>query len=229
MYPFCNLTLELTFFFQRYCKDNLNLDVEVDDKISQRLAKKLSVEEYKTYRRGLDEITFNLQESQDFFDASLDGRLKQYQQLEKCMIEAQLKVVRKYSEETSGRKKLAEEELAKDLEYIRSHMEEDPKVTKHRENMKQIHRDFFAVLKWQRERITAIMLDDASSDAIHSILDADDAAIAALREEYKQEAEKKKLAEQNGEDEVIYHFKSHHDMTNIIIHRHQLHLPQSWK
>jgi hypothetical protein len=48
------------------------------------------VDEYRAYAKALDEITYNLQESQDFFDASLDGRLKNYHQLEKCMIEAQL-------------------------------------------------------------------------------------------------------------------------------------------
>lgn len=35
---------------------------------------KLSVDLFRIYKRGLDEITYNLQESQDFFDASLDGR-----------------------------------------------------------------------------------------------------------------------------------------------------------
>jgi hypothetical protein len=37
-------------------------------------ASKLSVDLFRIYKRGLDEITYNLQESQDFFDASLDGR-----------------------------------------------------------------------------------------------------------------------------------------------------------
>jgi hypothetical protein len=53
---------------------------------------KITVDEYRAYSKALDEITYNLQESQDFFDASLDGRLKNYHQLEKCMIEAQLQV-----------------------------------------------------------------------------------------------------------------------------------------
>lgn len=35
---------------------------------------KLTVDLFRIYKRGLDEITYNLQESQDFFDASLDGR-----------------------------------------------------------------------------------------------------------------------------------------------------------
>ena len=35
---------------------------------------KLTVDQFRINKRGLDEITYNLQESQDFFDASLDGR-----------------------------------------------------------------------------------------------------------------------------------------------------------
>ena len=178
---------------QRYCKDFLHLDVELDDKIRERLKTKLTINQYRTFRRGLDEITFNLQESQDFFDASLDGRLKQYQQLEKCMIEAQLKIVRKYEDDKSGRKKFAEEELQRDLDYIKSHMEEDPKITKHRENMKQIHRDFFAVLKWQRERLSDMILEgEAAKASVRDFIEGTDEEIEALREEYKKEAEKKK-------------------------------------
>jgi hypothetical protein len=41
---------------------------------------------------GLEEVTYNLQESQDFFDASLDGRLHKYHEIEKNLIEAQLQV-----------------------------------------------------------------------------------------------------------------------------------------
>jgi hypothetical protein len=118
----------------------------------------LTLEEYKTFRRGLDEITFNLQESQDFFEASLDGRLKQYQQLEKCMIEAQLQVLAKYPE-SSQRRQVVETELKKDLQYITEHMQEDPKVTRHRQHMRQIHQDFFAVLKWQREHLIKLLAE----------------------------------------------------------------------
>lgn len=182
----------------RYCKDFLQLDVDMDEKIKARLSRKLSVDEYRNFRRGLDEITFNLQESQDFFDASLDGRLKLYQQIEKCMIEAQLKVVQKYTEAESGRKKTVEEDLLRDLEYLKGHMEEDPKVTKHRENMKQIHRDFFAVLKWQRERFKDLLLEGNSSGGmtVKDLLDADDEAIEKLREEFRLEEENRKKKEE---------------------------------
>lgn len=44
-------------------------EFKVDPEVS-----KLTVDTFRVYKRGLDEITYNLQESQDFFDASLDGR-----------------------------------------------------------------------------------------------------------------------------------------------------------
>lgn len=45
----------------------------------------LSEQEIKEYSVGLDEITYNLHESQDFFQASLDGRLKKYHNVEKSV------------------------------------------------------------------------------------------------------------------------------------------------
>jgi hypothetical protein len=56
------------------------------------------------HAKGLDEITFNLQESQDFFEASLDGRLKRFHQIEKCMLEAQLQAIRKFPADNDRRK-----------------------------------------------------------------------------------------------------------------------------
>lgn len=54
---------------------------------------KLTPEQYVLYKGGLEEVTYNLQESQDFFDASLDGRLTKYHDIEKNLIEAQLAVL----------------------------------------------------------------------------------------------------------------------------------------
>lgn len=53
---------------------------------------RISTVQYKKYKRGLEEITYNLQESQDFFDASLDGRLHTYHRIERDMIQAQIDV-----------------------------------------------------------------------------------------------------------------------------------------
>jgi len=114
------------------------------------------VEEYLKYRRGLDEVTYNLQESQDFFEASIDGRLQKYHQIEKCMIEAQLHVVQAYPE-TNLRRQYVESELMKDLEFVKSNMEDNPKVHRHRLRMQEMHKDFFALLKWQRLKLLNIL------------------------------------------------------------------------
>lgn len=54
---------------EEYSNKQYGTSLEVDPTIGN-----LTVEQYKVYKRGLEEITYNLQESQDFFDASLDGR-----------------------------------------------------------------------------------------------------------------------------------------------------------
>jgi len=130
-----------------YANETLNMEEQLQ--INDIL---LTPEQYKAYKKGLDEVTFNLQESQDFFSASLDGRLKLFHQLEKCMIEAQLQVIGKYPED-SPRRLYIEGELKKDLEFVMDNMNENPKVTTHREKMRQMHIDFFALLKWQRKKM----------------------------------------------------------------------------
>jgi hypothetical protein len=54
---------------EAYCNQNLKTELTVEPGSAQ-----VTVHEFKIFKRGLDEITFNLQESQDFFNASLDGR-----------------------------------------------------------------------------------------------------------------------------------------------------------
>lgn len=119
----------------------------------------VTVEDFLKYRRGLDEVTYNLQESQDFFEASLDGRLMKYHQLEKCMIEAQLQVVQDYPPD-NARRQYMEEELLKDLEFVKSNMEDNPKVHRHRLRMQEMHKDFFALLKWQRKKLISLLEDE---------------------------------------------------------------------
>jgi len=120
---------------------------------------KISVEDFKKYKRGLDEVTYNLQESQDFFDASLDGRLHKYHQIEKCMIEAQLQAIRTYPE-NNERRRHVELELEKDLAYVCDNMQDNPNVRRHRERMQQMHKDFFAILKWYRRKIDQILAEE---------------------------------------------------------------------
>lgn len=52
----------------------------------------LTEEKRQHFAKGLAEITFNLDESQDFFSASIDGRLLQYHNVEREAILAQLEV-----------------------------------------------------------------------------------------------------------------------------------------
>jgi hypothetical protein len=117
---------------------------------------KLTPDEYLLYKGGLEEVTYNLQESQDFFDASLDGRLNKYHDIEKNIIEAQLAVLSKWPEDDQRRQHV-EAELKADLEFVVGNMEESPKIRRHRERMQAMHKDFFALLKWQRNKIQTIM------------------------------------------------------------------------
>lgn len=48
-------------------------------------------------------------------------------------------------------------ELEKDLAFVESNMEENPKVRNHRERMQRMHKDFFAILKWQRKKMAQIL------------------------------------------------------------------------
>lgn len=54
---------------EEYANAKLGTKLETNDEKSD-----FTVEKFRIYKRGLEEITYNLQESQDFFDASLDGR-----------------------------------------------------------------------------------------------------------------------------------------------------------
>jgi len=124
----------------------------------------ISKEQLEIYKKGLDEITYNLQESQDFFEASLDGRLNRFHQLEKCMIEGMFQVLKKYPENNS-RRQFVEGELQKDLEYVTENMQDNPKRHQHKERMKSMHRDFFRVLRWQRRKLKAMLgIDDNETE-----------------------------------------------------------------
>ena len=114
----------------------------------------LTDEECLEYGKGLDEITYNLQESQDFFRASIDGRLQQYHGYEKEIIEAQLAAIRKFPED-SPRRQHIENELVQDLEYVEHNMKDDPATMRRREKMLQAHSDYFKVLKFYKERLAA--------------------------------------------------------------------------
>ena len=75
------------------------------------------------------------------------------------MVEALLKVVRAYPED-SPRRQAIEPELVKDLEYVEGNMTINPKVVTRRTNMRAMHQDFFALLKWQREKMLRVPFEE---------------------------------------------------------------------
>lgn len=147
---------------------------------------KLTPADYLLYKGGLEEVTYNLQESQDFFDASLDGRLNKYHDIEKNIIEAQLEVLSKWPEDDQRRQHV-EAELKADLDFVVGNMEEGPKVRRHRERMQAMHKDFFALLKWQRNKIQTIMKTEPEI-----FIDGDVEKLKADLEEMRIKAEERK-------------------------------------
>jgi len=130
-----------------YCVNHLKMDINVKPTPLERP----SAELYRKYKKGLDEITENLHESQYFFQASLDGRLKKYHQIEKDIIEAQLKVIKEFPP-VNPRQQHIEQELNKDLEFVTENMKESPSGTAKRERMLSMHRDFVTVLQWFKDK-----------------------------------------------------------------------------
>jgi len=131
-----------------YCVNHLKMDLP----IKPVLLEKPTPELYKKYKKGLEEIFENLHESQDFFQASIDGRLKRYHQIEKDIIEAQLKVLAEFPP-INPRQQHVEEELKKDLEFVNENMKESPAGTSKKEKMLSMHKDFVTVLGWFRTKL----------------------------------------------------------------------------
>ena len=130
-----------------HCKEKLKLDIEVEE------PPPLSEKEIEQYSKGLDEISYNLQESQDFFKASVDGRLKQYHEVEKALIEAQLDLLSQYADE-NPRRTFWESEFIRDLEYVNGNLSDDVEKTTRRQKMLQNHAAFLAVLKFHKEKLS---------------------------------------------------------------------------
>jgi len=141
-----------------YCSNTLDLPEQI--KRTMKPVPELANEDVAKFSRGLDEITYNLSESQDFFQASLDGRLKKYHGIEQQMIEAQLEAIRKYSDD-NPRRMFVEVELLKDLDYVNANMVENPEAIRRKQKMLQSHAEFFQVLKFHRERLHFLPEPDA--------------------------------------------------------------------
>jgi len=130
-----------------HCNEKLNLELTLEP------LPELTEEEIEKYGKGLDEISFNLQESQDFFKASVDGRLKQYHTVEKAIIEGQLEVLSKFDDDNE-RKMIWEQELMADLEFVSGNLADDDGRQDRRKKMLQNHAAFLAVLKYHKEKLT---------------------------------------------------------------------------
>jgi len=147
-----------------YCVSHLKLDLN----IKPVPLEKPSAQLYKKYKKGLDEITENLHESQDFFQASLDGRLRKYHQIEKDIIEAQLKVIAEFPP-INPRQQHIEQELKKDLDFVTENMKETPAGNTKKERMLSMHKDFVTVLSWFKNKLSdfaaelAITAEDGAS------------------------------------------------------------------
>jgi len=133
-----------------YCSKKMELPERIMKHIKAPPA--LKPEEISEFTKGLDEITYNLAESQDFFQASVDGRLIKYHNIEKTLIEKQLDAIRKFPE-TSPRRMYIESELMKDLEYVQNNMNETEESLQRKRKMLTNHQEFFSVLKFTREKL----------------------------------------------------------------------------
>jgi len=137
-----------------YCVNHLKLDLN----IKPVPLEKPSTELYKKYKKGLDEITENLHESQDFFQASLDGRLRKYHQIEKDIIEAQLKVLAEFPP-INPRQQHIEQELKKDLDFVTENMKESLAGNTKKERMLSMHKDFVTVLSWFKHKLSDFAIE----------------------------------------------------------------------
>lgn len=132
---------------EEYCVTHL----ELKGRENLKKPAELTREEKNIYSRGLDEIMNNLNESHDFFQASVDGRLLEFQYMELEIIQAQLEVLKKFPED-STRREYFQDIFEKDLKYIQQRIEsgEDKVEEKRREKMLKMHTEFLKLLRFFR-------------------------------------------------------------------------------
>jgi len=139
-----------------YCSSKLELPENIRSTLQP--PRELSASEAASYSRGLDEIVYNLQESQDFFAASLDGRLAKYHAIEKALIQAQLDLLGDFPQ-GSERRGYIQIELEKDLAYVEENMLLTPDVERRRQKMLRSHQEYLQVLRYQRDKLKALNVD----------------------------------------------------------------------
>jgi hypothetical protein len=148
-----------------YCTKNMDLPPYLKNRQIPEVPS-LDQEQIKHYSKGLDEISHNLNESRDFFQASVDGRLDKYKLLEKQIIEVQLEAIRQSPAEDNPRRDYMEGELLEDLKSIDEQLvSAELEATKHRrEKMLKLHIDFLNVLRFFREKLHLL---DADVDKVY--------------------------------------------------------------
>merc|ERR1711916_51697 len=144
----------------RWLEDNLDsyaLEVipELQGKIKPKPVRELSPEEVKQYSKGLDEISYNLKESQDFFQAGIDGRMKIYHDIEREIISLQIETIQKVAPE-SDRTFMLLPELEQDLEYVNSNDDDSKEALARREKMLRNHRAYLKVLQYHTDKLKVL-------------------------------------------------------------------------
>lgn len=143
-----------------WLEDNLDayaLDVipELRGKIEPRPVRELSADEVRQYSRGLDEITYNLKESQDFFQAAVDGRLKVFHDIEKEIVRSQMEALMAAAPD-SQRTAVLMGELAQDYEYVASNDDESEEALKRKAKMLRNHRAYLKVLRYHTDKLKVL-------------------------------------------------------------------------
>ena len=133
---------------EEYCLNNLKLKLKKNEKFEN--VPQLTNEEKIIFSKGLDEIMNNLTESQDFFDASVDGRLLEFQYIEAEIIKNQMEILKKFPE--NSRREYFEDKFKKDLKYCESRISSgnDPVDEKKREKVLRMHKEFLKLLRFFR-------------------------------------------------------------------------------
>jgi hypothetical protein len=145
----------------RWLEDNLDayaLDVipELRGKIVPRPVQQLTPEQVRQYSRGLDEISHNLKESQDFFQAGLDGRLRVYHRIERDIVEGQMEALRAAAPD-SERTAMLLSELQQDLEYVLGNDDDSREAVARREKMLRNHRAYLKVLQYHTDKLKVLV------------------------------------------------------------------------
>lgn len=109
----------------------------------------------KIYSRGLDEISYNLEESQDFFQAAIDGRLQLFHEIEAEIIQAQIDVLAKFPENNARRIALTED-LEMDLNYVELNDDSSKEALHRKKKMLANHQAYLKVLKFHTDKLGAL-------------------------------------------------------------------------